>query len=74
MTKAEINQVVSIYDYLIKIAKKNIDKKVKMEWGNWFPTMGVLKVLEGRRNKVKNGSLNAEYRLYNYLNGKENKS
>ena len=74
MSRSEINKIVSIYDHLIKIAKKGLDKKVKMEWGNWFPTMRVLRVLEGRRNRVKNGSLNAEYRLFNYLNRKENKS
>ena len=52
-------------------AKKNVDKKVKMEWGNWFPTKNVLKILEVRRDRIKNGSLNAEYRLYKYLNGEE---
>lgn len=71
MKRSEINQIVNIYDYLIKLGKKNLDKKVKMEWGSWYPTINSLGILESRRNRIKNGSLNAGQRLIDYFNNKE---
>ena len=58
MNKKEINEVVSIYNYLIGLADKNIDKSIKMEWGKWTPTESILDILIARRDKVKGGALN----------------
>ena len=58
MNKKEINGVVSIYNYLIGLADKNIDKSIKMEWGKWTPTESILDILIARRDKVKGGALN----------------
>ena len=57
MTKREINEVVSVYNYLIKLAEDNIDKRIRMEWGNWTPTQSMLNVLTSRRDKIKGGAL-----------------
>ena len=57
MTKREVNEVLSIYNYLIGLAEKNMDKRIRMEWGNWTPTESILKTLIARRDAVKGGAL-----------------
>ena len=54
MTKREVKEIVSIYDYLIKIARSNLNNKdgVGMEWGVWKPTLPQLNVLTNRRDNL----------------------
>ena len=57
MNKKEINEVVSIYNYLIRLAEGNIGNSIRMEWGKWTPTESILDILIARRDKVKGGAL-----------------
>ena len=57
MTKKEINEVVSIYNHLIRLGERNIDNSIKMEWGKWTPTESSLNILIARRDVVKGGAL-----------------
>ena len=68
MNRTEINGIVAIYNHLIDLATKNLDKDVTMEWGKWKPTLPVLNILVGRRDKIKAGALNTEYKLLQRLN------
>ena len=54
MTKREVREIVSIYDYLIKIARSNLNNNdgVGMEWGVWKPTLNQLNVLTNRRDNL----------------------
>ena len=48
-----VNEIVIIYDRLIEIASKNIGKRVRMDWGNWYPTHKGLEKLISRRIRIK---------------------
>ena len=58
MNKKEINEIVSIYNHLIRLAENSIDKTILMEWGKWTPTESIIKNLMSRREKLKAGTLN----------------
>ena len=47
------HQVGIIYDNLIKLATKNLGKKIKMDWGHWTPSKLGLDTLISRRIKLK---------------------
>ena len=48
-----VNEIGIIYDRLIEIASKNIGKRVRMDWGNWYPTYKGLEKLISRRIRIK---------------------
>ena len=54
MNKRTQREIVSIYDYLIKIARSNLNNQdgVGMEWGVWKPTLDQLNVLTNRRDNL----------------------
>ena len=54
MDRRTQKEIVSIYDYLIKIARSNLNNKdgVGMEWGVWKPTLQQLNVLTNRRDEL----------------------
>ena len=52
MNRRNINEIVSIYSHLIKLAEKNIDETIIMEWGKWTPTESMLDILTSRRDKL----------------------
>lgn len=58
MNRRNINEIVSIYSHLIKLAEKNIDETIIMEWGKWTPTESMLDILTSRRDKLKSGKFN----------------
>lgn len=47
--------LIAIYDHLIMIAKMNMNKEIKTEWGKWMPNQLLLKTLTSRRNKLQMG-------------------
>ena len=55
MNKHIARQIISIYDNLIQRASFNIDRKIKVEWGNWGPSQAGLETLISRRDKLKKG-------------------
>jgi len=55
MNRRQINEVVSIYNHLIKLAEKNIDETLIMEWGKWTPNESILDILVSRRDSLKSG-------------------
>ena len=58
MNRRQVNEVVSIYNHLIKVAEQNMDETIIMEWGKWTPTESILDILISRRDKLKNGKFN----------------
>ena len=58
MNRRNINEIVSIYSHLIKLAEKNIDETIIMEWGKWTPTESMLDILTSRRDKLNSGKFN----------------
>lgn len=47
--------LIAIYDHLIMIAKMNMNKEIRTEWGKWMPNQLLLKTLTSRRNKLQMG-------------------
>ena len=49
-------EIVRLYDSLIPQASNKLGKRVKVEWGDWYPTDKGLSRLMARRNKLIKGA------------------
>ena len=48
-------ELIAIYDGLISVASRNLDGRVKVEWGTYKPTNRGIERLISRRNKLMKG-------------------
>lgn len=55
MNRTVIEKLLRLYDNLIDIASKNLNKTVMMDWGPWTPTKLGLDTMRTRRGKISSG-------------------
>ena len=56
-------EIIEIYNSLIKLSYKNMDKRISVEWGYWVPTERGLATLLSRRDKLSKGIIDPSMRI-----------
>ena len=56
-------EIIEIYNSLIKLSYKNMDKRIRVEWGYWVPTERGLATLLSRRDKLSKGIIDPSMRI-----------